>query len=135
LEHQPVFSIFFFRAAGLHKLTYFQASAKLGDGSTEVPVAGLRGGREGRRVRRWEGGREGGKEGRRGTYLGDLDVELRAVLRDGATQQLAEVFVGEKVGIDEEGSGAEVELKGLDCLAEVGAHCVEKGKKGCVRRR
>lgn len=82
------------------------------------------------------GWREGGKEGgRKGTYPGDLDVELRTVLRDGAAQKFAEILVSEDVGVDEEGSEAEVELEGLDCLAEVGAHCVEEEKKGCVRRR
>jgi hypothetical protein len=55
-------------------------------------------------------------------------VKLGAVFQDGATQELAEVFVGEKVGVDEEGSRPEVKLERLDCLAEVGAHwVVEEG--------
>ena len=56
------------------------------------------------------------------TCLGDLNVELGPILRDGASQKLAKVFVSEKVCIDEEGSGAEVQLEGLDRLPEVSAH-------------
>lgn len=72
--------------------------------------------------------RKGGYDGRRRmrTCLGHLNVKLGAILRDGAPQELAKVFVGEKVCIDEEGSGAEVQLEGLDRLPEVGAHCVEE---------
>jgi hypothetical protein len=63
------------------------------------------------------------------TCLGDLNVELGAIFRDGTTQELAKVFVGKKVCIDEEGSGAEVQLESLDRLPEVSTHCVEEGER------